>query len=128
MATQTLTLAGWQPTPLNKLLGMHWAKRNRVKDGDCAVIAAEAASQGVTRAAGRRRVTLRVLWSQGRGCIAHGKVDCDALLKVTLDALVRCGLLLGDGPEHVELGTPTHERITVPALKKGLTVQLEDVA
>lgn len=123
MAVQTLTLEGWQPAPLNVLMGLHWAKRMRRKNADCAIIALEAIRQGITRATGKRRVTLRILWAPGRGCIKHGYVDGDALWKTSLDALVRCGVLLGDGPDHVETGTPTHEQAT----RKGLVITLEDL-
>jgi Holliday junction resolvase RusA-like endonuclease len=118
MKKHRLVLDGWRPWPLNRLLRMHWSRRLRALKGDAAVVAAEALRQGVPRAAGRRRVSLTVLHRAGRS-----KPDGDALWKGLLDALVKCGRLMDDGPAHCELGPVGYE----VAPRKGLVVVLEDL-
>lgn len=102
--THTLIIPLFRPTPLNQLLG-HWARGGRLKKHDRAIVAAEAWSQQIPKAQGKRRVSLEVT-NAGR----YRRVDPDAFFKSLLDALVACGLLMDDSPRWCELGTVTQRR------------------
>lgn len=116
--THTLNLHGWRPTPLNRLMRMHWAKRNRLIQEEKAVVAYEARAQEIPKAQGKRRVSLVIEHRKGR------KVpDADALLKVMLDSLVVCGLLKDDGKDWLELGTVGY----AVADRAGVVITLEDI-
>lgn len=117
MSTHTLIVDGWQPARLNDLLG-HWSRRARLKRADRDVIAAYARLAGVPSARGRRRVSLLITLAPRQRA-----PDPDSLWKSTLDALVRCGLLLDDDRFGVELGPVTFDR--GPARQTAIT--LEDV-
>ena len=103
MSTHVLTIDGWRPVSLNRLLRAHWARRRALKRLDRDLVALHALALGVPRAAGRRRVTVRV---EARGT----PPDPDAALKSLLDALVACGQLIDDSGEWCELGPPTAVR------------------
>lgn len=115
--THTLTIDGWVPVSVNRLLGSHWARARKRKRFDRDVVAAEALRQGIPGAAGRRRVSVAVT-TPGRG----GLPDPDNLLKSLLDALTRCGLLLDDSSGKMELGAVTVAR----GERRRTVVTLED--
>lgn len=118
MARHVLRLDGWRPCLLNEFLRMHWARRQRRLRADAQLIGALAVVQGVPKAKGKRRVSLTVLCRTGTT-----RPDADALLKVTLDCLVRAHLLQDDNPDACEMGGVDYER----APRKGLVIALEDV-
>lgn len=95
--THTLTIDGWHPTLLNKLLRGTRRDAARMKHADTEVVCGEALRQGVARATGRRRVTIVMRYPAGR---VH--CDFDAPLKVTLDALRKARLLRDDNPTWLE--------------------------
>jgi hypothetical protein len=115
MASHTLTLHGFLPTPLNRLMRIHPAGRHRILATDAGLIALLARQQGVPEARGARRVSAR--FSQPKGRLA----DPDARLKALLDELVLARLLLDDGPALCVLGTI--ESVRGPARKTVLVLE-----
>ncbi len=72
--------------------------QTKLKRRDRIIIAEAAALAGIPPATGKRAVRLTVVLSAGqRGA------DTDAYWKSLLDALVRCGMLVDDSRQHVEL-------------------------
>jgi hypothetical protein len=94
-----LTIDGWHPSTLNRLLGCHWGKRSRLKRSDREMIGWSARLAGTPPATGRRCVSLLLTLAprQRAG-------DPDAYWKSILDGLVHAGLLLDDNRQNVELG------------------------
>lgn len=93
----TMVLHNWMPTPLNRLLGTHWAKRGRMKAADAETVALEAARQNVPAATGKLRLSVLIVLPKGRR-----QVDPDAIQKSLADALVKCGALKNDSYAWVE--------------------------
>lgn len=95
---QKLVINNWHPTLQNKWDGRHWSARSKLKKFDRELIAVEAHNQEITRARGKRRVTLElVLGPRQRGG------DPDAYWKSLLDAMVHAKLLTDDNAAGVEL-------------------------
>jgi len=119
MATHTLTVEDWHPPLANAFIGRHWSIGHRLKRAAAQRLALEALAQRVPVASGRRRLRMVVSgWARG------GRIcDADAPLKAGLDSLVRCGLLLDDGPAGLE-GMPLVEVVRGP---KRTIITLEDV-
>ncbi len=94
----TLTIANWNPPTLNATLGRHWRKAHKAKVDTANLLAAEALNQGVPKATGKRRVSLRVSgWARG------GRLpDGDSMDKCFLDAAVRSGLLTDDDAKGLD--------------------------
>lgn len=115
MAVHTFTIPGYLPTPLNRLLRMHWSRRGKHQAGASALVAGYARLAGVPRAEGRRRVSLTF-----RG----GRADPDARLKLILDALVRASLLVDDGEAWCVIG---EVRNTGRRGDRATVITLEDV-
>lgn len=114
----SVRIENWHPTPLNKLMNCHWAKRNRLKKSDYVVVAAAMYSADIPKASCKRKVWIEiVLGPRQRGC------DGDAYLKVALDALVACGALKNDNKEWMELGGISFGR----GPRKATIITLEDV-
>lgn len=116
MPTHTLTIDGWHPTLLNKLLRGDRRAAAKKKHVDCEVVCGEAARQGVARATGRRRVAIVMRYPAGK---VH--CDFDAPLKVLLDALSKAKLLRDDNPTWLESVSVRYE--TGP---KATIIHLED--
>jgi hypothetical protein len=96
---QTLILHNYHPVSVNTLLSLHPCSRGKIKRGEAAVIAGEALAQGIAKATGRRRISIRCEgWPRGK------LADSDNLRKVLLDICVSAGLLLDDGPAQCEQG------------------------
>lgn len=117
---QTLTIDGWQPKPLNVLMRQQRHVRNRALKSDAQVIGAEARSQRITRASGRRSVSLVIRYCQRTGA---GDVDPDALWKSLLDGMCAAGLLKGDCRRWLDLGPVEHEAAERP----GIVVVIRDL-
>lgn len=110
----TVTITGWQPVLLNKL--MHaatrgsWAvKKLKAKDRH----ELDKHTYWIPRAKGKRRVTLT--W------IGRGKPDDDNCWKSLLDGMVALGLLRDDSPEWKETEKVRYERGP-----KGVRLTIED--
>lgn len=116
MATHVLTIDGWHPTSLNRMLGYHWTRRRKLKAFDRDVIALEALR--LPRATGKRRVSIHLtLAPRQRG------YDPDNLLKGLLDGLKHAGMLVDDSRTWCELGPVTFGR----GVRKATTITLEDI-
>lgn len=88
----TLTIEGWTPPTINQFFGKHWRIRHKLSRQCKDMIAVHAMQQSIPKASGRRAVLLQV-WGWGHG----GRLpDRDAFDKLTLDALVACGMLTDD--------------------------------
>ncbi len=115
---QEIWIKSWHPTPLNKLLGNHWAKARRYKLNDKEMVGVYARQEKVTAASGPRRVKLTIVLGKGqRAC------DPDAYWKSTLDALVHAGLLVDDNRQNVELDPVEFRRQRI----WGTSIALEDL-
>ncbi len=113
----TLTIEGWHPTPLNKLLTSHWAKAGRMKKADAATIEHELKSVPV--ATMPRRVSLRIILEpRQRAC------DPDAYWKSLLDAMVAAGKLVDDNRQWCETTPVEFER----GKAKATILTIEDIA
>ena len=77
------TIESWTPTPLNKLIGCHWATKHRRRKSDDKNVAGFAWLAKIPHATGPRSVKLVIGLAKGqRG------YDPDAYQKSALDALV----------------------------------------
>ena len=94
-----IRIPGWMPTPLNRLMNVHWSTRRRMKTSDSALIKISVAHWRVPIATGKRRVSLRITLPPRKR-----SVDPDSLWKSLLDALVHCGALVNDSAKWCELG------------------------
>jgi hypothetical protein len=112
-----VTIPEWIPARLNVLKASHWAVERKLKFADACVIGGELRRAGVTR--GKRRVGLViVLGPRMRGG------DPDAYNKSFLDGLVRCGALVDDNRQGVEILPIRFERQSV----MGTRVIIEDLS
>ena len=113
-----LTIPGWHPTPLNKLINCHWGTAAKRKKKDRQTIAFANFDAGIPPATGKRRVTIRIVLGKGqRAC------DPDAYQKTTLDSLVACNLLRDDSRTWCELAPIEFERG-----KRATVIKLEDIS
>ena len=100
-----LSIPDWRPTTLDKLLYATVRDRIHLKKEDRTFIAFYAKNLCIPKATGRRRVTLEI------GLTGRQKeADIDAYQKTVLDALVECGLLLGDTRAEAEWGGVSYSR------------------
>jgi hypothetical protein len=109
-----ITIEGYHPTPINRLLRMHWAKRDRILRAEYALIAAHARAAGAaswrTETGAllphtRKRVEVTFVLRPGqRAC------DPDAQLKGLLDGLCRCGAIADDSRTWIDLAPVRYER------------------
>lgn len=112
-----MEIPGWQPTPLNKIMGCHWGTRNRRKKHDYEQIGLARLIYGVLPATGKRRVSLIVTLSKGQRAL-----DPDAYWKVVLDGLVACKALTDDSRQWCEMGVVEFRRG-----EKGTVIVIEDM-
>lgn len=112
-----MTIPNWKPPTLNVLMRGKIKTRIALGKATKAIVAGYALKEEVPKAGGRRRVNVFVVL-EGR----QREADTDAYWKGLLDALVSCGLLLGDKSAHVQLGEVMHERG-----KSGTVIVLEDL-
>jgi hypothetical protein len=97
-ATYRVPVPGWHPATMTELIQRGVRARVRAKKRDRKVIADYLVlAARVPAAAGRRRVTLELVYPPGRT-----RRDEDGCWKSLLDALVWNGLLVDDGPAWVE--------------------------
>lgn len=100
-----IIIPSFHPARLNQWDGRHWSRRARLKRGDRELIAYYARVAAIPRAAGKRRVSLRLTLAPGQ----RGG-DPDAYFKSVLDALVHAGLLVDDSKEWCEIAPVIFER------------------
>ena len=115
-----LWIPQWKPVLLNQLLYKHRHVVRGLKQKDQELIARYFRHYDVPPATGKRRVSLRIILKP-RGQSG----DYDGPWKVLLDGLVKCGALIDDSPEHVQLGNIEYERGT--AENWGTWIILEDI-
>jgi hypothetical protein len=118
MSTHTLTIDNWHPARLNSWDGRHWSARARAKKNDAAVVALLALQQGLPKAVGKRRVTLRLTLAKGQRA-----GDPDAYWKSLCDALKHARLLVDDNRQHCVLEPVVFER----GPRRKTVVTLEDI-
>lgn len=114
----TIRIDGWRPARLNELLTTHWAVAARRKKADALQILIACQNQCVSKALGKRRVTLH--WTLEKG---ERTPDADGLWKSLLDALVHAGRLRDDNPKWCECAPVTFKRGEV----RGVEITLEDL-
>ena len=94
----TIYIPDWTPTPLNKLLKVHWSNSRKMKKTDAEIISAYSRSC-VPATIQKRSVSLIIILPKGqRAC------DPDAYWKSLLDGLVKCGLLVNDSARWCQNG------------------------
>ena len=114
----TLTIPDWHPPKANHYRGRHWSAEHKAKRACAEFIALYAAQAGIPRAISKRRVHPAItLGPRDR------QPDDDAFDKVLYDALVRCGLLLDDGPALCERCRIVFWR----GRRRATTIYLEDM-
>ena len=99
-----ITIPRWHPATVNQLL-RSVKGRIRLKKTDRELIGWYARCARITRATGRRRVSLEITLGPRQRAS-----DPDAYWKSLLDALVQAGLLIDDTRQHVELGSVEFNR------------------
>jgi Holliday junction resolvase RusA-like endonuclease len=92
-----VTIPNWRPHSINQLLHGHWTKARRMKRQDADMIMAYLVEH--PKATGRRRLSVTI-GNKQRG---H-QLDADNALKSLLDGLKRCGAIIDDSAEFLELG------------------------
>lgn len=91
-------IPNWTPTPLNKLINVHWALAYKLKQSDMQMIGVYAHRAKIPKAEGKRSLELIITLGKGqRAC------DNDAYFKSLLDALVTLKLLKDDNRQWLEL-------------------------
>ena len=99
MAVYTVEIPDFLPTPLNRLLGSHWAVAAKMKKKDAEIIGWYVRLHEIPKATGPRKVSLRFILPRKKRAF-----DPDAAWKVLLDSLTACGALVDDNRQHVQLG------------------------
>lgn len=96
-AMWTMRIPLWMPTPLNRLIGGHWAKGAKLKKQDREIVALAVQLHRVPPAEHKRRLSVLIVLPKGkRAC------DPDALQKSLADALVHAAVLRNDSHLWVE--------------------------
>lgn len=115
---QTLHLYGYHPPTVNELLG-NWRAACRRKKKCVEVVWKSCLEQKLVKASGKRMVSI-IITTAKRG----RKADPDAYYKSTLDALVKCSMLIDDSSKWCE-----HSQTMITTGDKNLTtIILTDIA
>lgn len=115
MTTHILTLPGFTPTPLNRLMRGRRRDRIRLAKADHDLVCYYAREQGIAKAECPRRVSVEITVAPGQR-----RCDPDGVWKGLLDSLVAARLLVNDSARWVQLGDVTWgrgERRTVVTLE-----------
>lgn len=115
-----LSLPSWHPTPLNKLMRMHYMEAHRQNKKNKQYVAAYWLASRHPAATGKRRVAVTLTYAKGKRF--H---DPDSMQKVLGDALVACGALRNDSPRWVEWLPCVYERSNTESF--GTLITLEDI-
>ncbi len=118
----TVEIPNFLPTPLNELMRMHWAKRNRILKKEYFLIAMQCRWANVPHATGKRRVSQKLTLNRS-GRNRDNERDDDGCWKGVLDGLVEAGMLMGDSREWVEK-TPVEYEVSD---KRKTTIILKDI-
>lgn len=108
---QTLHLYGYHPPTVNELLSGHWSKGARLKKKCVNIMWASCLEQKLVKATGKRMVSIIITTAK-----AGRRPDPDAYYKSTLDALVKCNMLVDDSSQWCE-----HMQTMITAGRKNLT-------
>jgi hypothetical protein len=114
-----IVIPKWTPPSLNSFLSSHWAARRKSKGAAMALVGACCFQAGVTRATGRRRVSIVVTVNHR----SH-RFDSDNVPKAILDGLKHAGALVDDGPDWCECVPPE----VVVGTDKGTVIRLEELS
>lgn len=112
-----LVIPDWNPPSVNRLLSAHWARRGRLKTAVADLIWMAARESGITRATGRRRVSVEVIVTN----LSHAP-DPDNVWKALNDGLKRNGILVDDKAEYCVLGPA----IPVKGDRKATIITIEE--
>lgn len=85
------------PLSLNRLLNMHWARRQQHKRVLTEYALAGALAMGIPPASGKRRVYIQFVFPD------HRVRDKDNFLKHIMDALRDSRMIVDDSPEYVDV-------------------------
>lgn len=113
-----LIIPNWHPARVNKLIGCHWATKNRLVRCDRRMIWGYSAMCGMPIARGPRRVDLAITLAPRQRA-----ADPDAYWKSTLDGLVCAKMLVDDNRQYVRLGNVTFDR----GPERSTTIVLTDI-
>jgi hypothetical protein len=97
---------------------MHWAQRGRTLKVEAKLIATYARAAGVSKATGKRRVTL-CLVRAGR----DKERDSDSSEKGIRDHLTACGALVDDNPQWLEMAPLRQSK----GARRSTVIQIEDL-
>jgi len=96
---QTLHLYGYHPPTINKLLECRWSAA-KLKKACVNVMWQSCLEQKLVKATGKRMVSIIITTAKrGRRC------DPDAYYKSTLDALVKCNMLVDDSSQWCDFSS-----------------------
>lgn len=117
MASYIFHIPGWHAATVNQLLAKgKWAWTLKKKDRE--MVAWYVKMARIPPATGKRRLSLTLIMGH-----RMRTPDPDGVFKSLLDALVKCGALLDDRKECLELMPVAFERAKVKATR----VELEDL-
>jgi hypothetical protein len=105
MGRWEVEIPGFRPISLNVLLRTHWAKRTGLAASTLLIVGYHLKSAGVPKAAGRRRVGMRITLA-GR----DKPLDDDNAWKLVLDTCVATRVLVDDRREYVERTPVEYDR------------------
>lgn len=114
MSTQTLRtptlwtvwVERWHPNSINECRGKHWEVEARIKRKMTDLLIAYRVANGIPRATGKRRVSLRLTFPPGAR-----RPDKGNLRKLFDDACKRAGLIKDDGPLWLEAPEPEYNEL-----------------
>lgn len=97
------TIPAFLPPSGNRLLQMHWGKRTRYKQACYDLVAYY--GRDIPKAKSKRMVLITMVRFGQRK-----KLDTDNARKIVGDGLVKCGLLMDDGPDFATFAEPVQVR------------------
>jgi hypothetical protein len=118
MSQWTVTIPGYTPTSVNKLLSLHPYSRSRAKRGDYELVAYYAKLAGVPPATGHRNVSVEIILGKGQRA-----GDPDNYQKCLRDAIKHAGLIVDDSKRWATFTEPVITR----GAERGTVITLENV-
>lgn len=101
MKQYVIEIDNWHPTSVNKLIGRNRFTASRLKQADTQMIGVYAYRAKIPKAKMQRHVSMEIHVAGG-----GRSPDPDNMYKSVLDALVKTGYLVDDGPLWVALSMP----------------------